>query len=102
MTIELKSKNKTLTEAAEAVPKAPNLGEISALDPLYQGQGLRAASKKRRKRQKRAGRKLVFYLTPIVTSWEGLVCLLLLGFFVVSWHQLASLMILCPSWDCVA
>lgn len=64
MTIELKSKNKSLTEAAKAVPRAPNLGEISALDPLYQGQGLRAASKKRRKRQKRAGGEADFLLNP--------------------------------------
>lgn len=64
MTIELKSKSKTLTEAAKAVPRAPDLGEISALDPLHQGQGLRAASKKRRKRQKRAGRGAGFLLNP--------------------------------------
>ncbi|XP_034290000.1 guanine nucleotide-binding protein-like 3-like protein [Pantherophis guttatus] len=67
VTIELKSKNKTLTEAAEAVPKAPNLGEISALDPLYQGQGLRAASKKRRKRQKRAD-KIATKLSASLTA----------------------------------
>lgn len=55
MTIELKAKSKTLVEAEKAVPRAPNLGEISALDPLQQGQGLRAASKKRKKQRKRAG-----------------------------------------------
>ncbi|XP_013926666.1 PREDICTED: guanine nucleotide-binding protein-like 3-like protein [Thamnophis sirtalis] len=67
MTIELKSKNKTLIEAAKAVPRAPNLGEISALDPLYQGQGLRAASKKRRKRQKRAD-KIATKLSASLTA----------------------------------
>ncbi|XP_026532060.1 guanine nucleotide-binding protein-like 3-like protein [Notechis scutatus] len=67
MTIELKSKNKTLTEAAKAVPRAPNLGEISALHPLYQGQGLRAASKKRRKRQKRAD-KIATKLSASLTA----------------------------------
>ncbi|XP_039221952.1 guanine nucleotide-binding protein-like 3-like protein isoform X2 [Crotalus tigris] len=67
MTIELKSKNKTLTEAAKAVPRAPDLREISALDPLHQGQGLRAASKKRRKRQKRAD-KIATKLSASLTA----------------------------------
>ncbi|XP_029140352.1 guanine nucleotide-binding protein-like 3-like protein [Protobothrops mucrosquamatus] len=67
MTIELKSKSKTLTEAAKAVPRAPDLGEISALDPLHQGQGLRAASKKRRKRQKRAD-KIATKLSASLTA----------------------------------
>ncbi|KAM3845600.1 guanine nucleotide-binding protein-like 3-like protein isoform 2-T3 [Vipera latastei] len=67
MTIELKSKSKTLTESAKAVPRAPDLGEISALDPLHQGQGLRAASKKRRKRQKRAD-KIATKLSASLTA----------------------------------
>ncbi|KAM6475743.1 guanine nucleotide-binding protein-like 3-like protein isoform 1-T4 [Liasis olivaceus] len=67
MTIELKSKGKTLTEAAEVVPRAPDLGEISALDPLYQGQGLRAASKRRKKRQKRAD-KIATKLSASLTA----------------------------------
>ncbi|KAK9407588.1 guanine nucleotide-binding protein-like 3-like [Crotalus adamanteus] len=67
MTIELKSKSKTLTEAAKAVPRAPDLREISALDPLHQGQGLRAASKKRRKRQKRAD-KIATKLSASLTA----------------------------------
>lgn len=37
------------------VPRAPRLEEVAALDPLLQGQGLRAASKRRKKLQKRAG-----------------------------------------------
>ncbi|XP_007432929.1 guanine nucleotide-binding protein-like 3-like protein [Python bivittatus] len=67
MTIELKSKGKTLTEAAEVVPRGPDLGEISALDPLYQGQGLRAASKRRKKRQKRAD-KIATKLSASLTA----------------------------------
>uniref|UniRef100_T1DMW1 Guanine nucleotide-binding protein-like 3-like protein-like protein n=1 Tax=Crotalus horridus TaxID=35024 RepID=T1DMW1_CROHD len=67
MTIELKSKSKTLTEAAKAVPRAPDLREISALDPLHQGQGLRAASKKRKKRQKRAD-KIATKLSASLTA----------------------------------
>lgn len=58
MTIELKAKSKTIMEVEKAVPQAPNLQEISALDPLHQGQGLRAASKRRKKQQKRAGKGL--------------------------------------------
>ncbi|XP_063150232.1 guanine nucleotide-binding protein-like 3-like protein [Candoia aspera] len=67
MTIELKPKSKTLTEAAEVVPRAPDLGEILALDPLYQGQGLRAASKRRKKRQKRAD-KIATKLSASLTA----------------------------------
>ncbi|XP_020648686.3 guanine nucleotide-binding protein-like 3-like protein [Pogona vitticeps] len=67
MTIELKAKNKALVEAEEAVPRAPDLGEISALDPLQQGQGLRAASKKRKKRRKRA-EKIATKLSASLTA----------------------------------
>lgn len=56
MTIELKAKNKTLVQAKATVPRAPDLREIASLDPLHQGQGLRAASKRRKKQQKRAGK----------------------------------------------
>ncbi|XP_030050140.1 guanine nucleotide-binding protein-like 3-like protein isoform X2 [Microcaecilia unicolor] len=56
MTVEIKvSRNKhEATAAVGVVPRAPNLQEIQALDPLLQGQGLQAASKRRRKLQKRA------------------------------------------------
>lgn len=67
MTVELKAKNKTIVEAEKAVPRAPNLQEISALDPLHQGQGLRAASKRRKKLQKRA-EKIATKLSATLTS----------------------------------
>nr|XP_008120775.1 PREDICTED: guanine nucleotide-binding protein-like 3-like protein isoform X1 [Anolis carolinensis] len=67
MTIELKAKSKALVEAEKAVPKAPDLREISALDPLHQGQGLRAASKRRKKQQKRA-EKIATKLSATLTA----------------------------------
>ncbi|KAJ6655283.1 hypothetical protein lerEdw1_005475, partial [Lerista edwardsae] len=67
MTIELKAKNKTIVEAKAAVPQAPNLQEICALDPLHQGQGLRAASKRRKKQQKRA-EKIATKLSATLTA----------------------------------
>ncbi|XP_066470431.1 guanine nucleotide-binding protein-like 3-like protein [Tiliqua scincoides] len=67
MTIELKAKSKTVVEAVKALPRAPNLQEISALDPLHQGQGLRAASKRRKKQQKRA-EKIATKLSATLTA----------------------------------
>ncbi|KAG9477725.1 hypothetical protein GDO78_012963 [Eleutherodactylus coqui] len=59
MTVEIKSaKSKTLEEA-EKVPKAPSLKDIQGVDPLQQGQALRAASKRRKKLQKRANASLL-------------------------------------------
>ncbi|XP_063287571.1 guanine nucleotide-binding protein-like 3-like protein [Pelobates fuscus] len=56
MTVEIKStKTKSKTEP-EQIPKAPNLNEIRAVDPLQQGQALRAAGKRRKKLQKRANK----------------------------------------------
>uniref|UniRef100_A0A665VTJ3 CP-type G domain-containing protein n=1 Tax=Echeneis naucrates TaxID=173247 RepID=A0A665VTJ3_ECHNA len=56
MTVEIKSqKSKADIFANEAESKAPNLKDIVNVDPLQQGQALLAASKKRKKQQKRAG-----------------------------------------------
>ncbi|XP_007667880.1 guanine nucleotide-binding protein-like 3-like protein [Ornithorhynchus anatinus] len=54
ITVEIKSNRSEKAEVARVVPRAPNLQDIQALDPLLQGQGLLAASKKRKKLQKRA------------------------------------------------
>ncbi|XP_053154901.1 guanine nucleotide-binding protein-like 3-like protein isoform X1 [Hemicordylus capensis] len=67
MTIELKAKSKTLAGAEKAVPRAPDLRDISALDPLHQGQGLRAASKRRKKQRKRA-EKIATKLSASLTA----------------------------------
>nr|XP_033777613.1 guanine nucleotide-binding protein-like 3-like protein isoform X1 [Geotrypetes seraphini] len=69
MTVEIKvsSKNKQEATAAVRVPRAPSLQEIQALDPLLQGQGLRVASKRRRKLQKRAD-KIATKLSDTLTS----------------------------------
>ncbi|KAM8933919.1 guanine nucleotide-binding protein-like 3-like protein [Pelodytes ibericus] len=57
MTVEIKAaKPKSRTESETPVPKAPSLQEISAVDPLQQGQALRAAGKRRKKLQKRANK----------------------------------------------
>uniref|UniRef100_A0A7N8XUX3 G protein nucleolar 3 like n=1 Tax=Mastacembelus armatus TaxID=205130 RepID=A0A7N8XUX3_9TELE len=58
MTVEIKSqKSKTDLLANDAASKAPDLKDILNVDPLQQGQALLAASKKRKKQQKRAGDK---------------------------------------------
>ncbi|XP_015279096.1 PREDICTED: guanine nucleotide-binding protein-like 3-like protein isoform X2 [Gekko japonicus] len=67
ITVELKAKSKALQEAEKAVPRAPDLKEISALDPLQQGQGLRAASKRRKKQRKRA-EKIATKLSASLTA----------------------------------
>ncbi|XP_057243605.1 guanine nucleotide-binding protein-like 3-like protein [Malurus melanocephalus] len=54
MTVELKPRVKSGGTGLESVPRAPNLEEVAALPPLLQGQGLRAAGKRRKKLQKRA------------------------------------------------
>ncbi|XP_066436653.1 guanine nucleotide-binding protein-like 3-like protein [Eleutherodactylus coqui] len=67
MTVEIKSaKSKTLEEA-EKVPKAPSLKDIQGVDPLQQGQALRAASKRRKKLQKRAN-KIATKLSDTLTQ----------------------------------
>lgn len=55
MTVELKPRVKSGGTGGESVPRAPNLEEVAALPPLFQGQGLQAARKRRKKLQKRAG-----------------------------------------------
>lgn len=56
MTVEIKSqKSKTDLPANDAAARAPGLMDILNVDPLQQGQALMAASKKRKKQQKRAG-----------------------------------------------
>ncbi|XP_060109100.1 guanine nucleotide-binding protein-like 3-like protein [Heteronotia binoei] len=67
ITVELKAKSKALQESEKAVPRAPDLKEIAALDPLQQGQGLRAASKRRKKLRKRA-EKIATKLSASLTA----------------------------------
>lgn len=55
MTVEIKSQKKTDLAANDAASRAPDLKDILNVDPLQQGQALLAASKKRKKQQKRAG-----------------------------------------------
>ncbi|MEE6505740.1 hypothetical protein FKM82_005642 [Ascaphus truei] len=57
MTVEFKAaKSKGQPERERAVPRAPNLQDIHSVDPLQQGQALRAAGKRRKKLQKRANK----------------------------------------------
>lgn len=56
MTVELKPRVKTAGTREGSAPRAPSLEEVAALHPLLQGQGLQAASKRRKKLQKRAGK----------------------------------------------
>uniref|UniRef100_A0A6Q2XTE4 CP-type G domain-containing protein n=1 Tax=Esox lucius TaxID=8010 RepID=A0A6Q2XTE4_ESOLU len=56
MTVELKGvKVKTGGSGDTATPKTLDLKDILKVDPLHQGQALKAAGKKRKKQQKRAG-----------------------------------------------
>lgn len=56
MTVEIKAqKSKTDLSANDAASRALDLKDILNVDPLQQGQALLAASKKRKKQQKRAG-----------------------------------------------
>ncbi|KAI3369524.1 hypothetical protein L3Q82_007737 [Scortum barcoo] len=58
MTVEIKSqKSKADLPANDAASRAPSLKDILNVDPLQQGQALLAASKKRKKQQKRADGK---------------------------------------------
>ncbi|XP_032569651.1 guanine nucleotide-binding protein-like 3-like protein [Chiroxiphia lanceolata] len=54
VTVELKPRVKSGGSGRDSVPRAPSLEEVAALPPLLQGQGLRAAGKRRKKLQKRA------------------------------------------------
>ncbi|XP_053857860.1 guanine nucleotide-binding protein-like 3-like protein [Vidua macroura] len=56
MTVELKPRVKSGGTGGESLPRAPRLEEVAALPPLFQGQGLQAAGKRRKKLQKRAGK----------------------------------------------
>ncbi|XP_042352525.1 guanine nucleotide-binding protein-like 3-like protein [Plectropomus leopardus] len=68
MTVEIKSqKSKTDLPANEAVPRAPDLKDIFGVDPLQQGQALLAASKKRKKQQKRSD-KIATKLSDTLTA----------------------------------
>ncbi|XP_071657360.1 guanine nucleotide-binding protein-like 3-like protein [Patagioenas fasciata] len=54
VTVELKPRVKPGGGEEGSAPRAPRLEEVAALPPLLQGQGLRAAGKRRKKLQKRA------------------------------------------------
>ena len=55
MTVEIKSSRSKTPLPGDAADKAPDLKDIVGVHPLQQGQALRAAGKKRKKQQKRAG-----------------------------------------------
>lgn len=56
MTVEIKSqKSRCDLPESDAASRAPDLKDILNVDPLQQGHALLAASKKRKKQQKRAG-----------------------------------------------
>ncbi|XP_068171608.1 guanine nucleotide-binding protein-like 3-like protein isoform X2 [Antennarius striatus] len=68
MTVEIKSqKSKTDSNGSDAASKAPGLMDIMNIDPLQQGQALLAASKKRKKQQKRAD-KIATKLSDTLTA----------------------------------
>uniref|UniRef100_A0A8C5QW57 G protein nucleolar 3 like n=1 Tax=Leptobrachium leishanense TaxID=445787 RepID=A0A8C5QW57_9ANUR len=68
MTVEIKStKPKSQNDVERVVPKAPNLQDIKAVDPLQQGQALLAAGKRRKKLQKRA-HKIATKLSDTLTA----------------------------------
>ncbi|MED6257194.1 hypothetical protein ATANTOWER_014165 [Ataeniobius toweri] len=67
MTVEIKAQKKTEFSVKDAAPKAPDLKDILKVDPLQQGQALLAASKKRKKQQKRAD-KIATKLSDTLTS----------------------------------
>ncbi|XP_067171159.1 guanine nucleotide-binding protein-like 3-like protein [Apteryx mantelli] len=68
VTVELKPRKAGATAAAPMPPPAaPRLEDVAALDPLLQGQGLRAAGKRRRKLQRRA-EKLATKLSETLTA----------------------------------
>lgn len=53
--MEIKSQKSKTDLPVDAAARAPGLMDILYIDPLQQGQALQAASKKRKKQQKRAG-----------------------------------------------
>ncbi|XP_074528690.1 guanine nucleotide-binding protein-like 3-like protein [Halichoeres trimaculatus] len=68
MTVEIKSqKAKTDSAGNSAASRAPGLADILNVDPLQQGHALLAASKKRKKQQKRAD-KIATKLSDTLTS----------------------------------
>nr|XP_025973475.1 guanine nucleotide-binding protein-like 3-like protein [Dromaius novaehollandiae] len=67
VTVELKPRVKGSAAAPPPPPAAPSLEDVAALDPLLQGQGLRAAGKRRRKLQRRA-EKLATKLSETLTA----------------------------------
>ncbi|XP_071349320.1 guanine nucleotide-binding protein-like 3-like protein [Trachinotus anak] len=68
MTVEIKSqKSKTDLSGNDAASRAPDLKDILTVDPLQQGQALLAASKKRKKQQKRAD-KIATKLSDTLTA----------------------------------
>lgn len=72
MTVEIKAqKSKTDATANEAASKVPGLKDILNVDPLQQGQALLAASKKRKKQQKRAGLYKYQPQSSVQQSWES-------------------------------
>ncbi|XP_078394249.1 guanine nucleotide-binding protein-like 3-like protein [Cetorhinus maximus] len=62
-----KAKGKQAGEKVEAACRLPDLQVIRELDPLCQGQALKAASKRRRRLQKRAD-KLATKLSDSLTA----------------------------------
>ncbi|XP_034388619.1 guanine nucleotide-binding protein-like 3-like protein isoform X2 [Cyclopterus lumpus] len=68
MTVEIKSqRSKTNSRAKDAAARPPDLKDIFDVDPLQQGQALRAAGKKRKKQQKRAD-KIATKLSDTLTA----------------------------------
>ncbi|XP_075951719.1 guanine nucleotide-binding protein-like 3-like protein isoform X1 [Anarhichas minor] len=68
MTVEIKAqRSKTNLPANDAAPRAPDLKDIFDVEPLQQGQALLAASKKRKKQQKRAD-KIATKLSDTLTA----------------------------------
>ncbi|KYO38906.1 guanine nucleotide-binding protein-like 3-like protein isoform A [Alligator mississippiensis] len=67
MTVELQAKVKARVTAASPRPHGPSLPDIAALDPLFQGQGLCAASRRRKQQQKRA-EKIATRLSTTLTA----------------------------------
>ncbi|KAM4018998.1 guanine nucleotide-binding protein-like 3-like protein [Anomaloglossus baeobatrachus] len=66
MTVEIKTAKSKTQEKVEPVPRAPSLKDIQSVDPLQQGQALRAAGKRRKKLQKRAN-KIAIKLSDSLT-----------------------------------
>ncbi|XP_041129960.1 guanine nucleotide-binding protein-like 3-like protein isoform X1 [Polyodon spathula] len=67
MTVQIKEGRSQRQKDPEGAAKLPNLRDILGIDPLQQGQALRAAGKKRKKQQKRAD-KIATKLSDTLTS----------------------------------